>query len=89
MVFDATGSVDTEISSKEKLFNVGRVTDAVELEDGNLIIGGTFSHIGTSQVNNLAKLDKSGNGNPVFVGNNPLSKADIVNEIRISADNKL
>ena len=89
LVFDGTGSVDTNISSKEKLFNVGRVNAAIELDDGNLIIGGSFSHVGNTQVNNLAKLDKSGNVNSVFVGNNPLSISDEVKEIKISLDKQV
>lgn len=89
LVFDASGSVDTEASTKEKLFNVGHVNAAVELEDGNLIIGGAFTHIGNTQVNNLAKLDKSGNLNSEFVGNNPLPRSDVVREIKISPDKQL
>jgi hypothetical protein len=49
LVFDAKGVVDTNISAKEKLFSVGQVAAAVELEDGSLIVGGSFSHIGNTK----------------------------------------
>jgi hypothetical protein len=89
LVFDAKGTVDTKISTKEKLFSVGQVNAAVELEDGSIVIGGEFTHIENTQVNNLAKIDRSGNVNLVFTGHNPLSISDIVREIKISPDKQL
>jgi uncharacterized delta-60 repeat protein len=89
LVFDAKGNVDTKISTKEKPFSVGTVNAAVELEDGNFIIGGAFTYIGNTPASGLAKLDKSGAVNSVFVKNNPLSRGDIVSEMQMSPDGKL
>jgi len=87
--FGSTGTVDISVSSKEKLFNVGYVNDAVELADGSFIVGGSFTHIGSIPANNLAKLDASGNADVVFADNNPLSRLDIVEKIAITSDEKL
>ncbi|MEJ1242535.1 Ig-like domain-containing protein [Chryseolinea sp. T2] len=87
--FSSIGIVDTEVSTKEKLFNVGYVNDAVELADGSLIVGGSFTHIGNTEVKNLAKLDRSGNVDITFAGNNPLSQGDVVEKLEVAADNKV
>lgn len=89
LVFDASGNVLTDISTKEKVFTVGRVEAAVALEDGSIIVGGKFSHVGNVQVNNLAKLDKAGNVDNLFNSNNPLSLIDEIKEIKISPNDQL
>lgn len=89
LAFDAFGNVLTDISTKEKLFTVGKVNAAVGLEEGSIVVGGEFSYIGNAPVNNLAKLDKAGNLDNEFNANNPLSNTDQVREIKISSENKL
>ncbi len=89
LVFDHTGNVATDVSTKEKLFTVGTVSAAVSLEDGSIVIGGDFTYVGNSQANSLAKIDVSGDLDEEFNNNNPLSTTDHVREIRVSSDNQL
>lgn len=89
LVFDAEGNVLTDISTKEKLFSVGRVETAVGLEDGSVIVGGKFGHVGNVQVNNMAKLDRDGSVDQTFNTNHPLSIIDEIKEIKISANDQL
>ena len=89
LVFDADGKVSSDISTREKIFNVGKVNTAVSLEDGSIIIGGDFDYIGNTPVNNLVKLDRLGNVDQTFNANNPLSTNDEVKKIEISPDNGL
>ena len=89
LAFDAFGNVSTDISTREKLFTIGTINTAIGLDEGIIIVGGDFTHIGNTAANNLAKLDRSGNLDEVFNTNNPLSITDQVREIKVSSEGQL
>ncbi|MEQ8807750.1 MAG: T9SS type A sorting domain-containing protein, partial [Imperialibacter sp.] len=83
LAFDGSGTIDTSVSGNERLFGAGVVNTAVELDGGDIIIGGSFTHVDNIEVKNLARLNASGQPNQVFNSNNPLAVDDVVEKLEI------
>lgn len=87
--FDSTGQLDLEVSGKVELFGAGIVKVAVELSDGDILIGGEFSHVNNTQVNNLARLNIEGIVDIDFNNNHPLISEDEIEKIIVDENDNI